>query len=93
MIRKSAETCTLKLATRDETQLGLVTRQLIYELNSSVFLKALETITGIQGLMPDPHLFGGGLHQILRGGFLKIHADFNRHEKLHVDRASTCCCS
>ena len=29
---------------------------------------------------------GGGLHQIERGGYLKIHADFNRHPKFNLDR-------
>lgn len=38
----------------------------------------LEEITGIQNLLPDPSLFGGGLHEIGMGGFLKMHVDFNR---------------
>ncbi len=75
-----------KLATENETQLGPFTRQFIYHLNSSVFLNFLETLTGIQGLIADPHLWGGGLHQIERGGHLGIHADFNRHPKLNLDR-------
>src|SRR5262249_39051246 len=29
---------------------------------------------------------GGGLHQIEKGGFLKIHADFNYHDKLKLYR-------
>ncbi|NEN95926.1 MAG: 2OG-Fe(II) oxygenase, partial [Moorea sp. SIO3I7] len=33
-----------------------------------------------------PHFVGGGLHQIEKGGYLKIHADFNRHTKLRLDR-------
>ena len=33
--------------------------------------------TGITGLIPDPHYFGGGLHTIERGGYLRVHADFN----------------
>ncbi|HEV3383297.1 MAG TPA: 2OG-Fe(II) oxygenase [Gemmata sp.] len=36
--------------------------------------------------MPDPHYEGGGLHQIEPGGFLKIHADFNYHTRLRLDR-------
>jgi hypothetical protein len=75
-----------KLATRDEAQMGPHTRALIHELNSSQFLRFLETLTGIEGLIPDPHLEGGGLHQIERGGYLKIHADFNRHKTLGLDR-------
>src|SRR6185436_17882303 len=75
-----------KLASKLESQLGERTRRFIWGLNSQVFLTYLETLTGIEGLIPDPHLFGGGLHQIVPGGFLKVHADFNRHEKLKLDR-------
>jgi hypothetical protein len=75
-----------KLASKAEDQLGPATRNLLYQLNSSVFIEFLETLTGIEGLIPDPHFWGGGLHQIVRGGFLKIHADFNRHPKLKLDR-------
>ena len=32
-------------------------------------------------LIADPELSGGGLHQIKRGGVLKIHTDFNKHQK------------
>jgi len=75
-----------KLASTRETQLGDFTRHFIWELNSSVFISFLETLSGIKGLVPDPHLGGGGLHQIERGGLLKIHADFNRHVGLSLDR-------
>lgn len=76
----------VKLASTRETQLGDFTRHFVWELNSSVFIRFLERLSGIQGLIPDPHLGGGGLHQIERGGFLKIHADFNRHLGLNLDR-------
>lgn len=75
-----------KLASKFETQLGSATRALLYQLNSSVFVDFLETLTGISGLVPDPHFWGGGVHQIVRGGFLKVHADFNRHPRLKLDR-------
>jgi len=80
------ETSKKKLTTRDELQLSPFTRNFIYQLNSSPFLKFLEKLTGIKGLIPDPHLFGGGLHQTVQGGFLKIHADFNHYEYLNLDR-------
>ena len=54
-------------------------RQLIGELNSPQFLRFVEDLTGIQHLMADPSLEGGGLHQSRRGGFLNIHADFTVH--------------
>jgi hypothetical protein len=58
----------------------------INALNSRLFLDFLERLTGIDGLIPDPYLVGGGLHMIPRGGRLAIHADFNRHKKLQLDR-------
>lgn len=65
-------------------------RHLLNELNGKVFLDFLETLTGIEGLIPDPHFEGGALHQILPGGRLAVHADFNRdlrrrlHRRLNV---------
>jgi 2OG-Fe(II) oxygenase superfamily len=55
-------------------------------LNSHLFLEFLEDLSGIQGLIPDPYLSGGGLHMIPRGGRLAVHADFNRHRELNLDR-------
>lgn len=52
---------------------------IIDELNSSRFISYLEKLTGIKNLIPDHGLEGGGLHQIKRGGFLNIHADFSAH--------------
>jgi Rps23 Pro-64 3,4-dihydroxylase Tpa1-like proline 4-hydroxylase len=75
-----------KLASTSELQMGEKTRLLLYQLNSATFINFIEKITGIDGIIPDPHFVGGGLHQIQRGGYLKIHADFNRHSKLRLDR-------
>lgn len=52
---------------------------LIQELNSPEFVAFLSELTGIEGLMADESLEGGGLHQSKRGGFLNIHADFTVH--------------
>jgi len=54
-------------------------KKAIQFLNSPSMVKQLEELTGIDGLIADPFLIGGGLHQIRRGGFLEIHADFDRH--------------
>ncbi len=75
-----------KLASKHEAQMGDMTRLLLYQFNSSVFINFLEVLTGIDGIIPDPHFEGGGLHQIERGGYLKLHVDFNRHSKLKLDR-------
>ena len=66
--------------------MGDATRFLLYQLNSSIFISFLEKLTGIPGIIPDPHFQGGGLHQIEREGFLKIHVDFNKHKEMKVDR-------
>jgi Rps23 Pro-64 3,4-dihydroxylase Tpa1-like proline 4-hydroxylase len=61
-------------------------RAFLDAMNGFEMLLFLETLTGIDGLIPDPYFGGGGLHQIETGGFLKIHADFNVHPKLRLDR-------
>ncbi|WP_457978796.1 2OG-Fe(II) oxygenase [Ectopseudomonas composti] len=61
-------------------------RQLIWELNSHYFLDFLTGLTGIANLIPDPKLRGAGIHQIARGGFLKVHADFASHRDFGLDR-------
>lgn len=58
-----------KLSAEDQTSFGPFTRRVIAELNAGPFLAFLEQLTGIMGLVADhPHLRGGGLHQIERGG-------------------------
>jgi Rps23 Pro-64 3,4-dihydroxylase Tpa1-like proline 4-hydroxylase len=76
----------LKFALRDEEAMPPSIRAVIQHFNSQVFVEFLETLTGIRGLIPDPHLLGGGLHQIPPGGTLKVHADFNKHRILQADR-------
>ncbi|UQR61028.1 2OG-Fe(II) oxygenase [Bradyrhizobium sp. C-145] len=84
----------LDAGTYEEQKLGLdrleafppSIQHFVNALNSRVFVEFLERLTGIDGLIPDPHLFGGGLHMIPRGGRLGVHADFNTHEKLRLDR-------
>ena len=61
-------------------------RRFLDATNGFEMLLFLERLSGIEGLIPDPYFGGGGLHQIEPGGFLKIHADFNVHPKLHLDR-------
>lgn len=62
------------------------TRSVIQALNSRAFLLFLEEMTGISGLIPDPYYAGGGVHVVANGGHLDIHADFNHHEKLNLER-------
>ena len=66
--------------------MGESTRHLLSQFNSSTICEFLQVLTGIEKLIPDPHFVGGGLHQIVQGGFLKIHADFNWHGDLDLHR-------
>ncbi len=54
--------------------------------NSGNFLDFIEHITTIEGLISDPFLEGGGLHQTKTGGYLKMHTDFNWNKKLGLNR-------
>ncbi len=76
----------IKLASAAESSFGPATRLFLYHLNSITFLDFLSAVTGIPNLIPDPGFEGGGLHQIVRGGKLGIHADFNRHGAYNLDR-------
>src|SRR2546425_8447346 len=61
-------------------------RSLFYSFNSMPFLGFLEGLTGIKGLIPDPYFVGGGFHLVAEGGHLNVHADFNRHALLGLER-------
>lgn len=61
-------------------------RQFFDVMNSRPVIEFLEKLTGISGLIPDPHFEGGGLHMLSRGGRLGLHVDFNRHKKMNLDR-------
>lgn len=76
----------VKLALSDTEQMGPATRHLLAEFNSAVFVDFLSSLSGIARLVPDPHYAGGGLHQIRSGGYLKMHADFNKHPELALYR-------
>lgn len=76
----------LKLSMGDESQFGPTTWRVFHTLNSGPFLNFLEKLTRVKGLIADPHLAGGGLHNIRRGGKLGIHTDFNFYRRLGVYR-------
>lgn len=55
-------------------------------LASREFLLFMETLTGIDCLIPDPYLFGGGAMISEKGDFLNVHQDFNWHFQLQLHR-------
>ncbi|CAN5920784.1 hypothetical protein BH11MYX4_BH11MYX4_23620 [soil metagenome] len=66
-----------------------VVRHLLAELSSMAFLDFLGGLTGIEGLIADPHFRGAGPSLILPGGHLALHADFNRDRTRHLERKVT----
>jgi Rps23 Pro-64 3,4-dihydroxylase Tpa1-like proline 4-hydroxylase len=75
-----------KYSTEEFQRFGPTTRSVMSQLNAAPFMAFLEKLTGIAGLIPDPHLRGGGLHEIRRGGSLGVHADFNFYKRLNLFR-------
>ncbi len=75
-----------KLAFDVVEKLPVPLREVLYFMNSRPMLQFLEALTGIPGIIPDPYYIGGGLHQIKPGGKLAVHADFNHHTKLNLER-------
>lgn len=75
-----------KWALSDDRALPALFRALSLEMNSSSFIRFLQTLTGIEHLLPDPHLFGGGIHLVPHGGVLQVHSDFNWSESLQAHR-------
>jgi Rps23 Pro-64 3,4-dihydroxylase Tpa1-like proline 4-hydroxylase len=62
------------------------TRFLMDHMKSKAFVDFLSAVTGIPKLVPDPTDTGAGPHQIVRGGLLKIHLDFNFNERISLWR-------
>ena len=76
----------VKRGLREDWTMGPTTRLLLSQFNSASFVNFLERLTGISGLIPDPHFFGGGMHTIESGGYLRVHADFNHYPRLDLER-------
>jgi Rps23 Pro-64 3,4-dihydroxylase Tpa1-like proline 4-hydroxylase len=59
---------------------------IVHALNSAPFVRFLEELTGISGLIPDPHLHAAGYMKVSPGGFLGLHYDFATQRELKLDR-------
>ena len=82
------ENIQVKLRTnwQSEADMKPSARALIHFLNSGSFLKRVAKLTGVEKLISDPYLTGGGLNCILPGGVLDVHADGNWHDAMGVHR-------
>ena len=76
-----------KLSLNSPEKFSLETNNFINYLNSAPFVKFLNNLTGIEEtLITDPYLMGGGLHELKNNGYLNVHADFNQHPQMKLDR-------
>ena len=66
-----------------------VVRHLLAELCGMAFLDFLGSLTGVEGLIADPHYRGAGPSLTLPTGHLALHADFNRDRTRHLERKVT----
>jgi len=70
-----------KMGISRETLVGPVTRNLMLQLNSAVFLQFLSILSGAppDSLLGDATFRGGGLHSSGSGARLLVHTDAERH--------------
>jgi hypothetical protein len=86
---------------RATNELGMIGRKAVVEnvsdvspfyrtfyeyINSEAFLDVMSRLTGIDGLIADKTLFGGGTHNNLSGQGLDVHIDFNIDERNMLHR-------
>ena len=71
---------------RDTDLIPPMISSLFYELSSPPFLSFLESVTGIDGIIPDPYYEGGGLHCSGPEGALMPHTDFHYYDRLKLYR-------
>ena len=84
--RKGSKMFEWKLHNKSDTPHAF---ELISYMHSSEFVKWLESLTGVHGLIPDIHLHGAGYMRCGKGDSLKIHTDFNWNNSIKLNRAVT----
>jgi 2OG-Fe(II) oxygenase superfamily len=73
------------IRSRPDAELGPASRVYFDTLSSGRFIRFLSALTGIAGLLPDPLLRGGGLHETRSGGRFDVHLDFAKHSVTNLD--------
>jgi len=61
-------------------QYAPILEEVVYAFQEPGVLQAVEEITGIQGMLPDEHLYAGGISLMAKDNFLNPHLD-NSHDK------------
>lgn len=75
----------VKRGTRPAAALGPAAQAYFDAIHRAAFLGFLSEVTGIAGLIPDPTLKGGGLHEVPSGGRFGVHIDFEKHPVTLLD--------
>jgi len=70
----------------DDLKLSKIHRLMLREFNSRQFLLFLETLTGIEYIIPDPYFINGGVHISKKGDYLGVHVDFNWNHMIQAYR-------
>ncbi|RDH77713.1 2OG-Fe(II) oxygenase [Mycolicibacterium moriokaense] len=68
-----------KLTTSDEEMFPAYIRHMMCQMQSGIFCRFLDDLTGYPHLAPDPDHVGCGLHSTGNGGRLMLHLDASRH--------------
>ena len=76
----------LKTTSKGIDGLSIFTQLFCLWLNSRDVIGAIESIVGVDNLVGDPLFHGAGLHEMYRGGWLEMHADYTRHFTLPLMR-------
>lgn len=63
------------LRMRSAVEIGEAGERFLNVVHSAAFLYLLSEITGIQQLLPDPYLQGGGYAAMRRGDYFNVHSD------------------
>lgn len=66
-----------------------IASQFVNEMHSSLGVDWISKLTGIDGVMGDPYIVGGGYSKSWAGDSLQVHSDFNWNDKLRLHRAAS----
>ncbi len=75
-----------KIQITDSTQFPPAILKLHQLMASPEFVATMSQMSGIPGLIADPGLMDGGIHETNSGGHLDVHVDFNYNEELGLHR-------
>jgi hypothetical protein len=70
---------------RPDVRLPPATQAYFDLVYSGPFMRYLTQITGVANILPDPELWGGGMHEVPKGGHFEVHVDFQKHPRNKLD--------